>query len=291
MIQIMGAVELGLIYGIVAVAVYLTFRIIDFPDLTVDGSFSLGAAVAAALIVKGHSPLAATFYAGIAGGLAGFLTGYLHLRWRILGLLAGILTMTALYSINLRVMGRPNIALLMERSLFDYIASPHAVLITLCGIVGILLLTITFLLYSNFGLGLRATGMNPRVARTYGIHVTWMMFFVLILSNLLVAFSGALFAQSQRFSDISMGTGTIVIGLAAVIVGETIFASRKIWVALVSCVLGSILYRITIVAALNANGIGLKASDLNLITASLIALTMIISYMKRSYSPHFRKPS
>ena len=276
-LQILGSIERGLIYTLVAIGVYITFRVIDFPDLTVDGSFTLGAAVTSAMISSGCNPWITTLAAIAAGGMAGIVTGYLNVRWNILDLLAGILTMTALYSINLRVMGRPNIAIIDDPTIFG---SYSVILVTLFIVVlGIFILTRFFA--SEFGLGIRATGINPKVSRAYGIHVGKMKIIALSISNAIVASSGALFAQSQGFADISMGMGTIIVGLAAVIIGEAImFHPGKIALALISCGVGSIIYRIAITFALNAHDIGLEATDLNLITATIVALTMILPKLK-----------
>lgn len=277
-IQFFGALEIGLLYGLIAIGVYLTFRVVNFPDLTVDGSFPLGAATCAALMITGTHPLLATLAAFLTGGLAGFITGFLHVRWKILGLLAGILTMTALYSINLRIMGRPNIALLTESTLFP---NPHAILPLLALGVLILIILLTLFLNSQFGLALRATGINARACPAYGIHIGHMTLIGLSLSNALVALGGALFAQIYGFADISMGTGTLIIGLASVIVGESLLHSYKIWLILLSCVLGSVLYRLVIALALNAQFIGLKASDLNLITAGLVVCALLFPQVRK----------
>ena len=275
-IQFLGALELGLLYGLVTLGVYLTFRAINFPDLTVDGTFPLGAAVAASLIVDGTHPILATTAAVFAGAAAGLVTGYLHVRWKILGLLAGILTMTALYSINLRIMGKPNIALLTEPTLFSYFEGNHAILL----MISIIVLGTVFILYrflvSQFGLAFRATGINPRVSPSYGINVGLMTLIGLAISNGLVAFTGALFAQAHGFADISMGTGTLITGLASVIIGESLFRKNHILIVLLSCVVGSTLYRLAIALALNTQIAGLQASDLNLITAILVVLAMLI---------------
>jgi putative ABC transport system permease protein len=277
-VQFLGALELGLLYSLVTLGVYLTFRAINFPDLTVDGTFPLGAAVAASLIVKEVHPAIATLLAVLAGGLAGFITGYLHVRWKILGLLAGILTMTALYSINLRIMGKPNIALLTEPTLFSFLKGAHVNLFAIATIT----ILIVFLLYgfltSHFGLALRATGINPKISSAYGINVGLMTLVGLSLSNALVALAGALFAQAHGFADTSMGTGTLITGLASVIVGESLLSKHHILIVLVSCILGSILYRLVIALALNTQIAGLQASDLNLITAVLIILAMLMPH-------------
>jgi len=276
LLQFMGSLEIGLIYALVAIGVYISFRVIDFPDLTVDGSFTLGDSAAIMLIAQGQHPLLATGVAILAGMAAGVFTGILHVRWRILGLLAGILTMTALYSLNLRIMGKPNIAIIDEPTLY---AHGSVTLITLAILTG-LIIFLAWLFATHFGLGIRAIGINPKVSRSYGISVGKMQIIALGLGNGTVALGGALFAQSQGFSDISMGTGTIVIGLASVIIGETLFRSKKIWVGLLTCVVGSVLYRIVIALALNTHDWGLQASDLNIITAVLIIFTMILPQLK-----------
>lgn len=279
-LQLLGAVEIGLIYSLVAIGVYITFKVIDFPDLTVDGSFTLGAAVSSAMIFAGYNPYIATIVSILSGACAGWFTGYLNVRWNILGLLAGILTMTALYSINLRIMGRPNIAIIDEGTVFG--SWPIILVILLITIVTILKLTRFFA--SEFGLAIRAVGINPKVSSAYGIKVGVMKIVALAISNGIVALAGSLFAQSQGFSDISMGTGTIIVGLASVIIGEASVHPERIWVGLVTCAVGSILYRIAIAFALNAHDIGLEASDLNLITALLVTITMIVTRLKKKGS-------
>ncbi|MDZ4323172.1 MAG: ABC transporter permease, partial [Alphaproteobacteria bacterium] len=210
----MGAVELGLLYGLVAMGVLLSFRILDFPDLTVDGSFPLGGAVCAILIVSGFNPWLATFCAILAGMVAGFTTAWISVRWNILHLLASILTLTALYSINLRIMGRPNIALLGETTIFSPLEESNLQsLFTLPTAMFILAAIVLFFLYrflsSEKGLGMRATGANIRMAKAQGVSVNRQIFLGLALSNGLVALAGALYSQSQGFADLSMGPGTI----------------------------------------------------------------------------------
>ena len=282
-IQLLSALELGLLYAIVTLGVYFTFRIINFPDLTVDGAFPLGAAVAVALIVKDGSPWVATFCAFLAGALAGAITGYLHVKWKILGLLAGILTMTALYSINLRIMGRPNIAILTEPTIFSFLKGSHGVLFIITIIVIITVLLLYRFLASQFGLTLRAVGINSKVSPSYGINVDRMILIGLALSNGLVALAGALFAQAHGFADISMGTGTLIAGLASIIIGESIFNRHKVWIKLISCIFGSVLYRIFIGLALNTKIAGLKASDLNLITAILVFIAMSMPQIRQKF--------
>lgn len=279
---------MGLIYGLVAVGVYLNFRVINFPDLTVDGSFPLGAAIAAALIVSGVNPWLATLLAFAGGVLAGAVTGYLNVKWGILGLLAGILTMTGLYSINLRIMGRPNVALLTETTVFTGFSSSFWIL----GGVVVLIIGLVFcFLNTEMGLALRATGVNQRICRAQGVSVSWMILLGLALSNGIVALAGALYAQSQGYADITLGVGTIVIGLASVIIGEAIFRTRRIGLLIIGCIFGSIVYRVALAFALNMGDIGLKATDLKLVTAVLIAVTMILPKLKQQIAARRKSPS
>lgn len=295
LIQFMGAVEIGLLYGLVAMGVLLSFRILDFPDLTVDGSFPLGAAVCAILIVSGVNPWVATFAAILAGMVAGFTTAWISVKWNILHLLASILTMTALYSINLRIMGRPNIALLGEQTIFTPIETLpiEKILVETLGIetspllhiyimptvmfvvTGFIMILLYRFLMSGKGLAMRATGANVRMAKAQGIAVNRQILSGIALSNGLVALAGALFAQSQGFADVTMGVGTIIVGLAAVIVGEAIFNPRVIISALIACIFGSIFYRLAVAMALNAGFLGLQASDLQLVTAVIVGIAMV----------------
>jgi putative ABC transport system permease protein len=276
-LQLLGAVEIGLIYSLVAIGVYITFKVIDFPDLTVDGSFTLGAAVSSSMIYAGFDPYFSTFIAILSGGVAGIITGYLNVRWDILGLLAGILTMTTLYSINLRIMGRPNIAIIDSDTVFG----SWSIIGTIFVITIITIILLTRFFASEFGLAVRAVGINPKVSSSYGINVGIMKIVALSISNGIVALAGSLFAQSQGFADISMGTGTIIVGLASVIIGEALVNPERVWGSLLTCAVGSILYRIAIAFALNTHDIGLEASDLNMITALLVALTMIFTKLRK----------
>lgn len=282
LIAFLGTVETGLIFGLVALGVYLSFRILQFPDLTVDGSFPLGAAVSAVLIVgAGVNPFLATGVACVAGAAAGLMTAWLNVRLKILHLLASILTMIALYSINLRIMGRPNIALLGETTVFSpldalgistYVAVPAALFV----LVVAAKLAMDWFLNSEIGLAMRATGANARMARAQGINTDFYTLLGMAISNALVALAGALFAQSQGAADVTMGVGVIVVGLAAVIGGEAVILPRTIFLATLACVTGSLLYRLAVALALNAEFIGLKAQDLNLITALLVAAAMVL---------------
>ncbi|ANQ84110.1 ABC transporter permease [Azoarcus olearius] len=283
---LLGAFEIGLIFSLVALGVFISFRLLRFPDLTVDGSFPLGGAVAATLIASGHDPFVATAAAALAGALAGLLTGWLNVRLKIMDLLASILVMIALYSINLRVMGRPNVpliteptvfALLQPESLADYVFRP----LLLVGVVVVAKLGLDWFFTTELGLAMRATGSNPRMARAQGANTGRMLLGGMALSNALVGLAGALFAQTQGGADISMGVGTIVIGLAAVIVGESILPSRKLVLATLAVIAGAIVYRFFIALALNSDFIGLQAQDLNLVTAALVTVALVLPMAKR----------
>lgn len=280
-----GAVELGLVYAFVALGVFLSFRVLDFPDLTVDGSFPLGAAVTAVLLIAGWNPWAAMAVAAMAGAAAGFATAFVSVRFRILHLLASILTMIALFSINLRIMGRPNVAVLNQETaltpfyglgLSDYLVRPLFLLV----IVGIASVMLAMFLKSDRGLAMRATGANPRMARAQGVRVGAQIMAGVALSNALVAIAGALFAQTNGFADVTSGLGTIVVGLAAVIAGETLTPRRGIAFAVAGCILGSVLYRLAVQLALELDFLGLTASDLNLATALLVLFTLILPRLR-----------
>ncbi|MBV6272041.1 ABC transporter permease [Alcaligenaceae bacterium CGII-47] len=283
-----GAFEIGLIFGLVALGVLISFRILNFPDLTVDGSFPLGGAVAAILIHHGMDPFTATLCATLAGAVAGMITGWLNVSLKIMDLLASILMMIALYSINLRVMGAPNIPLIAEPTIFsilqpdgleDYVARP---LILLVLVIAIKLL-LDWFFTTQIGLAMRATGSNPRMARSQGIATGSMILLGMAISNALCGLAGALFAQSQGGADISMGIGTIVIGLAAVIVGESVMPSRRLLVTTLAVIVGAVLYRFFIALALNADFVGLKAQDLNLVTAVLVTVALVIPLIKQRF--------
>ncbi|MGV3550378.1 ABC transporter permease [Rhizobium sp.] len=284
-----GAVELGLVYAFVAIGVYLAFRVLDFPDLTVDGSFPLGAAVAAVCIIGGLNAWLATGIAMLAGAAAGIVTATLNVRFKILNLLASILTMIALFSINLRVMGKPNVALLNEATMLspfyglglkEYLVRPIFIFI----LVALAIVAVWRFLESDAGLAMRATGTNARMARAQGVNTGRQIYLGIAISNALVALGGALFAQTNGFADVTSGVGTIVVGLAAVIVGETLFGTRGLLIALIGCVVGSILYRLAIQLALSTDVLGLKASDLNLVTAALVAIALILPRLRKGAS-------
>jgi len=282
-----GAVELGLVFAFVAIGVYLAFRVLDFPDLTVDGSFPLGAAVTGVLILGGMNPWLAAAIAMIAGAAAGLVTATLNVRFKILNLLASILTMIALFSVNLRVMGAPNISLISQDTMLtpffghgipEYYVRPLFLFV----LVAIAVFLVWRFLESDMGLAMRATGANPRMARAQGVRTDRQIYLGMALSNALVALGGALFAQTNGFADVTSGAGTIVVGLAAVIIGETLLRSRFTLVILLGCVLGSIIYRIAIQFALSkGSAFGLQASDLNIATALLVTFALILPRLRR----------
>ncbi|MDO4591654.1 MAG: ABC transporter permease [Comamonadaceae bacterium] len=287
--SLLGAVEIGLIFALVALGVYISFRLLRFPDLTVDGSFPLGGAVCAVLISTGTNPWIATVAATAAGAVAGTVTGWLNVKLKIMDLLASILMMIALYSVNLRIMGGPNIPLINDPTIFnmlqpesmdDYVFRPLLLLV----IVVMAKLALDWFFATERGLAIRATGSNARMARAQGVNTGGMILLGMAISNGLVGLAGAMFVQTQGGSDISMGIGTIVIGLAAVIVGESILPSRKIIWATLAVVIGAIVYRFFIAAALNSDFIGLKAQDLNLVTAVLVTIALVIPQLKRKFS-------
>ncbi len=277
------AVELGLIYAVMALGVYLTFRILDFPDLTVDGSFTTGASVAAVMIVNGAPPLVSTIAAFAAGMVAGVITGLLHSKGNINGLLAGILTMIALYSINLRIMGGANVPLLRQDTLFTPLQEA-GVDGTWVSIVIFALIALVFkffldwFLHTDVGLAMQATGDNQEMIRSFGASTDRMKIVGLALSNGFVAFCGALIAQYQGFSDISMGIGLILVGLASVIIGQAVFGSRLIFVSTLAVILGAIAYRVFITLALDVEWF--TPSDVKIISSVLVILALILPQWK-----------
>ena len=268
------ALELGLICSVLSLGVYISFRVLNVPDLTVDGSFTTGAAVCAVCTLNGH-PFLGLLLSFLAGGICGLVTAFLQTKMRIHALLAGILTMTGLYSINLRIMsGAPNIALLNTDSLFTMVPFTLGVLLLISIASGILL----FVFFkTNTGLMLRASGDNETMVKSSSINVDTMKFLGMALSNGFVALSGGLLAQYQNFADVTGGTGMMVLGLAGIIIGEAVIRKRTIGFGLASCILGACLYRLLYTIALQ---FGIPATDMNLMSAILVALTISIPYLK-----------
>lgn len=295
LLAIQGALSQGVLWGIMALGVYITFRLLDIADLSVDGSFATGGAVCAVAILHGISPVLSVVLAMFAGLTAGWITGFLHTKCQIPAILAGILTQIGLYSINLRIMGRSNLPLLMSPTLFKtFNAATHIKLSWTTLIVGILFVAIVAgALYWFFGTetgsALRATGNNEYMARALGVNTNRMKLWGLMISNGLIALSGALVTQSQGYADVKMGIGAIVIGLASIVIGEVIFAGRgNFLIRLISIVVGSILYRIIVAIVLQ---MGLSTDDLKLLTAVLvgIALTVPVMLDKRKQLAMYKK--
>ncbi|WP_144510149.1 ABC transporter permease [Bacillus sp. FJAT-22090] len=304
---VFGSVEQGIIYAIMALGVYLSFRVLDFPDLTVDGSFVTGAGVAATMIILGYHPALATAIAIVCGFLAGCITGFLHTKGKINALLSGILMMIALYSINLRIMGltspnsigRPNIPLLNADTLFaqfhsfwshlgidtvinnffsmlgvQYLPSTWGILFLVIIIVLLIKFIVDWFLKTEVGLAIRATGDNKKMIRSLSANTDTLVIVGLGFSNALVAFSGALIAQYAKFSDIGMGIGMIIIGLASVIIGEAIFGTKTILRTTFAVIAGAIIYRIVLGLALRVDF--LDTGDMKLITAVIVICALVL---------------
>lgn len=272
---VQGSLEQGLLYAIMALGVYLTFRILDFPDLTVDGSFTTGASIAAIMITNGTSPLLATLAAFAGGAVAGLITGLLHTKGKINALLSGILMMIALYSINLRIMGKANTSLFGS----EILISKESLLYIMPIIVVALKLALDWFLHTELGLALRATGDNKRMIRSFGVNTDNTIILGVSLSNGLVALSGALVAQYLGFADMQMGVGMIVVGLASVIIGEALFGSKTIIRATLAVVLGAIVYRFVVAIALQ---VGLESTDMKLMTALIVIIALTLPKIQSS---------
>ena len=310
---IFSSVEAGAIYALMALGVYLSFRILDFPDMTVDGSFVTGAAVAAVLIVNGTNPFLATFTAIIVGFIAGCITGVLHTKGNINPLLAGILMMIALYSINLRIMGRSNVPLLQEEtvitkisdfwqslkidqaieSLFaniglgDFVPKTWGILVIMLILAYVVKKGIDFFLRTDMGLAIRATGDNQTMIRSFSADTDLLKILGLGIANALVAFSGALVSQYVGFSDVGMGIGMIVIGLASVIIGEALFGAKTIIRATFAVIGGSIIYRLIVTLALRVDF--LETGDMKLITAIIVIIALVFPKINKSRKEKQRK--
>ncbi len=288
---ILHSVEEGLLFGILALGVYISFRVLSFPDLSVDGSYPLGAAVAGVMIFRGANPFLTLPVAVLAGALAGLLTGFLHTKLKIAPLLAGILTMICLYSINLRVMGRPNISLspyLGHKTILSILKglnlplkSIYLIPLVFFLVVLVLKLLLDLFLHTELGLAIRATGNNEEMARAEGINTDITKLVGLSLSNGMVALAGALFAQYQGFADIGMGIGMIIAGLASVITGEALIRGRTISLITVQVVVGAIAYRLAIAAALKwGYNFGFKPTDLKLLTGLLVIIILAFPVLR-----------
>ncbi|MHC1759442.1 MAG: ABC transporter permease [Negativicutes bacterium] len=282
---IISTVAQGLLWAVLAMGVFITFRILNIADLSVEGSFPLGGAVAAVLLAEKYNPATAIVVAGIAGMLAGAMSGLLHTKLKIPALMAGILTMIALYSVILRVMGKANLSLLNTDTVFTSMEflnlSPNMTTFVVGLFISVVIpLWMYWFFGTEIGMAVRATGNNPQMIRAMGVNTDDMFLLGLVLSNGLVAVSGAFVAQDNGFADVGMGAGTIVIGLASVIIGEVVFGTRNFKNSLISVVLGSILYRIVIAVVLY---LGMPPNDLKLFTAILVAIALSLPLVKAKW--------
>lgn len=273
---LLGALSLGLLWAIMTIGVYITYRILDIADLTVEGSLPLGGAIACVLITQKVNPYLASCIALLGGCLAGLCTGLLHTKLKIPALLSGILTMIALYSINLRIMGSPNLSILRQPTVFKPLTTlglDKNLSIIIVGVVAsLLIITLLYWFFgTELGSSIRATGNNQKMVRAQGVNTDTMKILGLVISNGLVALSGALIAQSQNFADVQMGTGSIVIGLASLIIGEVLFGGRSFYRRLLALILGAVAYRIIIALVLK---MGMNSNDLKLFTAITVAICL-----------------
>jgi len=276
-----GTINLGLLYAFMALGTFITYRLYQFPDITVDGSFTTGAAVAAILIAAGWDPLTATAAAFLSGAAAGLATGFIHTRFRIEGLLAGILVMTGLYSVNLHIMGRSNVPLIKHPTFITLLESVNPglhqelwIMLSLIVLLSLVWLAFSIFLRTDFGLTLIATGNNPGMVAAQGVSVNRMKIFGIAFSNGLVGISGALVAQYQGFADVGMGIGSIVLSLAAVIIGEALLPGRNMMLKILGVILGSVVFRFAVAVALN---LGMNPNDLKIATAIFVLATLILS--------------
>lgn len=297
-----SAFEFGILYALMALGVYLSFRILDFPDLTVDGSFVTGGALAASLIVGGVHPMYATLSAFVAGFIAGCFTGILHTKGKINPLLSGILMMIALYSINLRIMGRANVSLLNEETFFtkvndfweslglsNIISANWSTLIVMVIVTLVVKILVDIFLKTEIGLAIRATGDNKRMIRSFSANTDWLIILGLGLSNALVAFSGAFVAQYSGFADVGMGVGMIVVGLASVIIGEALFGTKTLVRTTFAVIGGAIVYRMIIALAYRMKFLQLQTGDLKLITAIIVIIALIAPKIVENVKERRRK--
>ena len=272
--MLQATIEQSLIFAIMVLGVYISFRILNFPAMTVDGTFPLGAAISAKLLTLGVNPYLTLLVALVAGAVAGAVTGLIHVKLKVKDLLAGILVMTALYSVNLRVMGKSNIPLFEEDNIFN---TEYSMMITIVVLILISKFLLDYLLKTKFGFALKALGDNENLIVSLGLNEEKYKIYGLMIANAFVAFSGAVLAQYQGFADVGMGTGIIVIGLASIIIGDTLFGKRRKLAGTTIVIIGSILYRGVIAVTLS---MGMDASDLKLITSVIVIVILWIQKQK-----------
>ncbi|MCL1862757.1 MAG: ABC transporter permease [Defluviitaleaceae bacterium] len=297
MLIIQGAVSLGLIFSLMAIGVFLSFRILKMPDLSVEGSIILGAGMAARLVAGGVNPFLATAFAMVIGCLAGLVSGILHTKLKIPGILSGILTMVASYSIVIRIMGTSNVPLLPHGpqrvvSVFTFLTDaglsrPNAIILFSLVIVIVASSLLYCFMGTEFGSAIRATGNNQQMVRAQGINTDVMIIACLMLSNGLVALAGALWAQQQGFASVDMGIGTIVVGLASVIIAEVLFRPRMFWTSLIAIVIGSIIYRLIIALALSVDF--MRPTDLRLVTAIIVTIALCMPLIREKGAKIFAR--
>lgn len=298
LLSIFGACSQGVIWAVMVIGVYITYRILDYADLTADGALSLGGSVSAVTIFLGINPFLSLIISTMAGMCAGAVTGILNAKLKIPAILSGILTMISLYSINIRIMGKANMSLLGKNNIFSIIEglfmhSSNSIFLSilmqnLSGFLVGLIICIILVLFlywffgTEIGSAIRATGDNEYMIRALGVNTDYMKIIGLMMGNGLISLSGALIAQNQGYADVNMGTGAIVIGLASVIIGEVIIRGDRSFASkLISVIFGSVIYRIIIAVVLQ---LGMSSSDLKLLTAGIVAISLSIPNIKNSQS-------
>ena len=292
---LIGALTIGLILALLSLGIFISFRVFNSADITAEGSITLGASISAAMIVAGYNPILATLIAMIGGFVAGWITGFIHTKFEINGLLSGILVMTGLYSVNLHVMGKSNVPLMSQKTVISYFeefgtaitptsGSIHllgssipekdlCVLVAVLAIVILISILLYYFLKSNFGTAMRATGNNPQMIRALGVNTKTMIILGLAISNALIALSGSILAQFQGFADVQMGIGMLVWGLASVIIGEALISDKSLGYMIAGAVFGSLIFRLLVAVALR---IGLNPNDLKLITALFVFIALVL---------------
>jgi len=293
MLIVQGAISLGLLWSLMTIGVFLTYRILDMPDLSVEGTVILGAATAASLISLGYNPYLATLLAMLAGCLGGLVTGFLHTKLRIPPILSGILTMVASYSVVIRIMGTSNIALVRVQTVFSFLQdmglSRHTTIIIFGALVVFVVGAILYWFFgTEVGCAIRATGNNRQMVTAQGVNANVMIIICLMISNGLVGLAGGLVAQMQGFASVDMGAGTIVIGLASVIIAEVLFRVRSFWARLVSLICGAIIYRLIIALVLE---LGMAPTDLRLFQAITVAIALTLPLIRERIPKSTRRRS
>lgn len=283
MALVLSVLEQGMIYAIMALGIYITYKILDFPDLTVDGSFPLGAAITAIMISKGVNPLFTLPVSFLAGVLVGICTGLIHVKLKVRDLLSGIIMMTALYTVNLRIAGRANLPIYTQKTIFDndFVngifkgkAGDYSTVILILILTVLMKYLLDWYMSTKSGFLLRAVGDNDTIVTSMGVDKGFVKIVGLAIANGLVTLSGCIYTQQQRYFDVSMGTGTVVIGLASVIIGTSLFKKITFWRVTTSVVIGSVIYKACVALAIS---LGLQSTDLKFITATLFLLILVVS--------------